>query len=159
MVHSPQTCGETVVIGYHHGGVQGLEIQNQNWVCIEFRFRFQNQRKTLWGCHSNSHTNTKFNNFYWSHKFDLCLSPCPLLDAGRDGYKVCWFCQPQHHGLHPILGASVHNALKLYPIETGKFTCPTNQIEALKQLVVALTTNQVVLHHPMPRYMHHRGDF
>ena len=54
VVHSAQTRGEAIVVGYHHRGVQRLEIQNQNWIRIEFRFRFQNQRKTLWCGHSIS---------------------------------------------------------------------------------------------------------
>lgn len=52
VVDSPQTSREAVVVCYHHGRIEGLKVQNQDWICIEFRFRFQNQGKTLWSSHS-----------------------------------------------------------------------------------------------------------
>ena len=50
--HSPKTGCVAVVVTNDDGRIQGLEIQDQDWVRVEFRFRFQNQRQTLRSRHS-----------------------------------------------------------------------------------------------------------
>ena len=33
--HSAETCGEAEVVRNDHGGVERLEVQHYNWVCVE----------------------------------------------------------------------------------------------------------------------------
>ncbi len=76
-------------------------------------------------------------------------SPCSLLNGGRDRYEVGRLGQTQHHGLHSVLGTTVKNILKLYSVQSGKFTCPSNQIEAVQQFKVTLTPLDIIFYHPM----------